>query len=152
MPYKYKRDCPVCNKPGLRYMSNHLRQVHALYGDERKKWLRRAGFSTSFKYNTSLLPVRPTHILKQTRCVGKKTSSVIKPAKTVPNLRTPLTTTPYLEFYFRHKFSLLVVGPHKVEKLILSNRFWNTTVSCTKNKRVLAFFGATINGKNVTKT
>ena len=41
----------------------------------------------------------------------KKTSSVIKPTKTVPNLRAPLTTTPYLEFYFRHKFSLLVVGP-----------------------------------------
>ncbi len=93
-------------------MSNHLRQVHALYGDERNKWLRRAGFSTSFKYNTSLLHVRPTHILKETRCVGnKKKNSVIKPTKTVPNLRAPLTTTPYLEFYFRHKFSLLVMGP-----------------------------------------
>ena len=37
MPYKHKRDCPVCDKLGLRYMSNHLRQVHHLYGDERKK-------------------------------------------------------------------------------------------------------------------
>ena len=39
MPYKHKRDCPVCDKLGLRYMSNHLRQVHHLYGDERKKCL-----------------------------------------------------------------------------------------------------------------
>ena len=46
MPYKHKRDCPVCDKPGLRYMSNHLRQVHHLYGDERKKWLGRARFTT----------------------------------------------------------------------------------------------------------
>ena len=40
MPYKHKRDCPVCDKPGLRYMSDHLRQVHHSYGDERKKWFR----------------------------------------------------------------------------------------------------------------
>jgi hypothetical protein len=38
MPYKHKRDCPLCNKPGLRYIStsDHLRQVHNLYGDQRK--------------------------------------------------------------------------------------------------------------------
>ena len=39
MPYKHKRDCPVCDKPGLRYMSDLLRQDHHLYGDERRKWL-----------------------------------------------------------------------------------------------------------------
>ena len=49
MPYKHKRDCPVRDKPGLRYTSNHyhLRQVHHLYGEERKKWLGRARFSIS---------------------------------------------------------------------------------------------------------
>ena len=30
MPYKHKRDCPVCDKPGLRYMSDHLRQKDML--------------------------------------------------------------------------------------------------------------------------
>ena len=36
---------------------------------------------------------------------------------------------------------------HKVGKPILSNKFWKTIVSCMKSKRVLAFFGTTINGK-----
>ena len=111
MPYKYTRDCPVCNKPGLRYMSNHLRQVHALYGDERKKWLGRARFSILNKHCAGVLPGRSMHSLKEMRYVRKKTSSVIKPTKTVPKVTAPLTTTPYPEFYFRHKFSLLVVGP-----------------------------------------
>ena len=47
MPYKYKRDCPICYKPGLQFISDHLRQVHHLYGDERKKWLSLAPFSQS---------------------------------------------------------------------------------------------------------
>ena len=79
MPYKHKRDCPVCNKPGIRYISDHLRQVHNLYGDERKKLLERARFST-YNHNPSLLP---THILKEMRCVRKKTSAVLKPKKSI---------------------------------------------------------------------
>ena len=53
MPYKHKRDCPVCDKPGLLYMSNHLHQVHHLYGDKRKKWLGRA--RSQFHINTALV-------------------------------------------------------------------------------------------------
>ena len=87
MPYKHKRDCPVCDKPGLRYMSDHLRQVHHSYGDERKKWLERARFSISRKHCSGSLPGRPAHTLKEMRCVCKT------------------------DFNFRHKFSLLVVGP-----------------------------------------
>ena len=30
MPYKFKRDCPVCGKPELLSLSDHLRQVHRL--------------------------------------------------------------------------------------------------------------------------
>ena len=41
--------------------------------------------------------------------------------------------------------------PHKAEKPILSNKYWNAILSCTKSKRVFAFFGTTINGKNVTE-
>ena len=62
MPYKHKRDCPVCDKPGLRYMNDHLRQVHHLYGDERKKWLGRATFSISHKHCSGSLPGRPITI------------------------------------------------------------------------------------------
>ena len=128
MPYKHKRDCPLCNKPGLRYISDHLRQVHNLYGDQRKKWLGRARFSTPHSHNSSLLPIRPAHILKEMRCVRKKTNSVLKPTKTVPKVTTSLTTKPYPEFNFRHKFSLMVVGPSQsgktyfVQQMLENNR------------------------------
>ena len=133
MPYKHKRDCPLCNKPGLRYISDHLRQVHNLYGDQRKKWLGRARFSTQHSHNSSLLPIRPAHILKEMRCVRKKTSSVLKPTKTVPKVTTSLTTKPY--------------GKQQCWK---QNKCWKTIVSCTRSREVFAFIGATINGKIVT--
>jgi hypothetical protein len=44
------------------------------------------------------------------RCVRKKTSAVLQPTKTIPRVRASLTTKPYPEFNFRHKFSLLVVA------------------------------------------
>jgi hypothetical protein len=34
MPYKHKRDCPLCNKPGLRFLIDHLRQVQNLFSFE----------------------------------------------------------------------------------------------------------------------
>ena len=30
MPSKVRKDCPVCGKPDLTYLSDHLRQVHQL--------------------------------------------------------------------------------------------------------------------------
>ena len=44
MPYKYRRDCPVYNKPELLYLSDHLSQVHNLTSEERKPWLKAALF------------------------------------------------------------------------------------------------------------
>ena len=128
MPYKHKRDCPVCDKPGLRYMSNHLRQVHHLYGDERKKWLGRATFSISHKHCSSSLPGPPTHTVEEMRCVRKKTCSVLKPTKAARKVTTSMVTKPCPEFNFRHKFSLLVVGPTQsgktyfVQQILKHNR------------------------------
>ena len=45
MPYKFKRDCPVCGKPELLSLNDHLRQVHRLKSHERKQWLKTAVFS-----------------------------------------------------------------------------------------------------------
>ena len=53
-------------------MSDHLRQVHHLYGDERKKWLGRARFSISHKHCSGSLPGRPTHTVKEMRCLQEK--------------------------------------------------------------------------------
>ena len=113
MPYKHKRDCPVCDKPGLLYMSDHLRQVlvHHLYGDEKKKWLGRARFSISHKHCSGSLPGCPTHTVEEMRCVRKITCSVRQPTKAARKVTASMLTKPCPEFIFRHKFSLLVVGP-----------------------------------------
>ena len=111
MPYKHKRDCPVCDKPGLRYMSNHLRQVHHLYGDERKKYLGRARFSISHKHCSGSLPGCPTHTVEEMRCIRKKICSARQPTKAAGKVTASMLTKPCPEFSFRHKFSLLVVGP-----------------------------------------
>ena len=57
MPYKFKRDCPVCGKPELLSLSDHLRQVHRLKSDERKQWLKAAVFPGSKSgYNIRSVP------------------------------------------------------------------------------------------------
>jgi septin family protein len=69
-------------------------------------------------------------------------------------VKASLTTKPYPEFNFRHKFSLLVVGSSQSGKTyfveqILEN---NLIVYEDRSKDVSAFFDATINGKMVTMT
>ena len=49
MTYKFKRDCPVCGKPELLSLSDHLRRVHRLKSHERKQWLKAAVLSASKK-------------------------------------------------------------------------------------------------------
>ena len=97
-------------------MSNHLCQVHHLYGDERKKWLGRARFSILYKHCSGSLPGCPTHTVEEMRCVRKKTCSVRQPTKAARKVRASMVTKPCPEFNFRHKFSLLVVGPTQSEK------------------------------------
>ena len=45
MPYKFRRDCPICYKSNLLFLANHLREVHQLTSEERKPWLKAAVFS-----------------------------------------------------------------------------------------------------------
>ena len=92
-------------------MSDHLRQVHHLYGDERKKWLGRTRFSISHKHCSGSLPGCPTHTVEEMRCIRKKTCSVRQPTKAGRKVTASMLTKPCPEFNFRHKFSLLVVGP-----------------------------------------
>ena len=49
MSYKFKRDCPLCGKPELLSLNDHLRQVHRFKSDERKQWLKAAVFPGSKK-------------------------------------------------------------------------------------------------------
>ena len=109
-------------------MSNHLRQVHHLCGDERKKWLGRARFLISHKHCSGSLPEPLTHTVEEMRCVRKKTCSVRQPTKAAREVTASMITKPYSKFNFRHKFSLLIVGPTQSGKRILSNKFWGTMV------------------------
>ena len=109
-------------------MSNHLRQVHHLYGDERKKWLGRARFSILYKHCSGSLPGCPTHTVEERRCVRKKTCSVRQPTKAARKVTASMVTKPCPEFNFRHKFSLVVVGPTQsgktyfVQEILENNR------------------------------
>ena len=98
-------------------MSNHLRQVHYLYDDEREKWLGRARFTILHKHCSGSLPGRPTHTVEEMRCVRKKTS-VRQPTKAARKVSASLLTKPCPEFNFRHKFSLLVVCPTQSGKTL----------------------------------
>jgi len=54
MPYKLKRVCPICYKPELLYLSDHLRQVHGLPSADRRSYLKKAIFSHPLSFNCEI--------------------------------------------------------------------------------------------------
>lgn len=136
MPSKYRRNCPVCNKPDLQYLSDHLRQVHNLKENERKQWLRMARFSLPKECSPLNPPLQSiTTVLRKSHGVTKKrpyqettSNPLVKSNYKQPRRELDLTTLPYPDFNFRHKFSLLVVGPsqsgktHFVQQILEKDR------------------------------
>ena len=156
MQRRFRWTCPVCGRPDLKNISTHLLQVYGLSSEERKPYLKQATVS-SWQPHIERSP----HITMSNMNVEKpgqkrvKQSEHSSPAKgpRIAARMTSLANKSCPEFNFRHKFSLLIVGPTlSGKKYILSNKFKNTIVSCMKIKRVFAFFCTTINGKNVTKS
>lgn len=95
MPYKHKRDCPICNKPNLQYISDHLRQVHKLYGNERKEYLKKAIFSrqkedspSSCKAIPSKRAVPKSSVISESNVTKKKASTSNKNPDTKPDFFT----------------------------------------------------------------
>ena len=137
MAPKFKRECPICHKPELLYLSDHLSQVHQLSSEERKPWLKAAVFSNA-KTAPFMMPLpfwnmqqQPTKGLNspftqpQAQTLSGTPRKVEKPSARVPN--RCLETTLYPDFKFNHMFSMLVVGPsqcgktHFVEKILTEN-------------------------------
>ena len=86
------------------------------------------------------------------RCVRKKTCSVRQPTKAARKVTaSSMITKPCPEFNFRHKFSLLVVGPTQSGKTYFVPQILENNRTVYEEIRVFAFFGTTINGKNVMK-
>ena len=44
MPYSYTRVCPICQKVGVKNLSQHLRFAHKLSSEERKSYLKSAQY------------------------------------------------------------------------------------------------------------
>lgn len=88
MPYPYRRICPICGKPDLLKLSEHLRQVHFLSCNERQSYLKKALFSTPFSHGTSSAPI-PSLVLRN-NCMETKA---------------------YPNFKFKHPCMMMVVGP-----------------------------------------
>ena len=164
MPYKFKRNCPVCRKPDLLYLSDHLRQVYQLQAHERKQWLSAAiftGFNRAVgKMQGNLhypleLPKKRIYKIqefdnKSPSAPRKRPISVKETPTPVSTVRRPklthgvtLTTEAYPEFMFRHKFSPLVVGPTQcgktffVEQILTKDRILYET---EKPRRILWYY------------
>lgn len=129
MPKKFRRDCPICYKPGLLYLSDHLRQVHHLTSEEREPWIKATVFShqvTSYMRPNIVLSWVPQglsyttpHILPhgippQPPSIKLQQQPPLKVAKTQAS--HCLETKAYSEFQFNHLFSMLVVGPTQCGK------------------------------------
>ena len=121
MQRRFRRTCPVCGRPDLKNISTHILQVHGLSSEERNPFLKQAKVS-SWQASCSS-PSANTEKPKKKRA---RQDEYLPPAKKprVVRATASLPSKSYPDFNFRHKFSLLVVGPtDKVEKPILSNKF-----------------------------
>ena len=85
------------------------------------------------------------------RCVRKKTYSVRQPTKAARKVTASTLTKPCPEFNFRHKFSLLVVGPTQSGKTYFVQQILKHNRIVYEEQKSIRIFGTTINGKNVTK-
>ena len=137
MPYRNRRNCPICCKSGLLSLSHHLAQVHQLSSEERKPWLKSAIFSSA--KSTGLPYMAPYPFWGMPPPPWSHTPQPLKPVrqalKTEPKQRKVtkletancLETSPYPDFKFNHMFSMLVVGPSQcgktsfVEQLLKKN-------------------------------
>ena len=103
MPYKYKRVCPICQRPNVIHMSSNLVMVHRLSATERSPYLKQAVLCPSEPITRPTLAKHKKHRIypKQSR----NSSTQFKPHGRNTNQSI------YKDFRFGHKFSLMVVGP-----------------------------------------
>ena len=113
MQRRFRRTCPVCGRPDLKNISTHLLQVHGLSSEERKPYLKQAQVSSwQPRVERSYMNVEKP---EQKRAKQSEHPPPAKRPRTAART-TSLVTKPCPEFNFRHKFSLLVVGPTQSAK------------------------------------
>ena len=159
MPYKHRRNCPLCCKPNLLYLANHLSQVHGLTSEERQPWLKSAMFSNN---NSPALPSIPPFPFWS---LPYQAMSMNQPQPTKPRMKNQpqttrlckkqtkvwLDTKAYPEFKFNHMFSMLVVGPSQSGKTYFVEELLTNHVSTTQTKSQEKFIGFIISGNLATQ-
>ena len=155
MPRRFPRTCPVCGRPHLKNLSTHLLKVHELSSEERRPYLKQAKVSSwqlhvdnPYNMTMSYMNIGKPREKRVNKVIIHHPQRDQKQRDERPRL-WPQNPARNSTFAINSHFWLWV--PHKAGKHILSNKFWETIVSCMKSKRVLAFC-TTINGKNVTKS
>ena len=112
MPYKYKRVCPICQRPWVVNLSGHLEMVHDLSANERADYLTCAILCASTPSVHARVPITTlTAKLKNSR--QRHDRRVVQLCQKSLN-KTPtidMLPEPYPNFRLRHKFSMMVVGP-----------------------------------------
>ena len=112
MQRRFRRICSVCGRPDLKNISTHLLQVHGLSSEERKPYLKQAQVS-SWQPRIERSP----HMTMSYMNVEKPGQKRVKQSEHSPPAKRPRTAARTTSLatkscpVFRHKFSLLVVGP-----------------------------------------
>ena len=123
MSGRSRRNCPICLKENLLYLSHHLAQVHNLSSAERQPWLKSATYSPTKSTGLPFMSPYPFWGMPQ------YTMNAPFPPPNMPQSMKPKQSKPgkvqtsqclekqsYPEFKFHHTFSMLVVGPTQCGK------------------------------------
>ena len=137
MQRRFRRTCPLCGRPDLKNISTHLLQVHGLQSKERKPYLKQAKVSLWQPY-IDKSPYMNSEKQGE-KHVSRRAYSL--PTKKPKTAQASLTTKPYPEFNFRHKFSLLVVGPSQSGKTYFVQQILeNNRIVYDEQKRIRIFW------------
>ena len=123
MSGRSRRNCPICLKENLLYLSHHLAQVHNLSSAERQPWLKSATYSPTKSTGLPFMSPYPFWGMPQYTMNAPfpppNMPQSMKPKQSKPGkVQTSqcLEKQPYPEFKFHHTFSMLVVGPTQCGK------------------------------------
>ena len=125
MPRRFPRTCPICGRPHLKNLSTHLIKVHGLSPEERKPHLKQAQVSS---WQVARQPPSANAEKPREKRVSQWEHSPPAKRPRTAARTTSLATKSCPEFSFRHKFSLLVVGPTQsgktyfVQQILENNR------------------------------
>lgn len=127
---RFKRICPICGKGNLQFIPQHLEQVHTLSSIERKPYLAIAKFE-GIKVYRNEPSIQKIKLVTRDKGVTKHRTSKSTGKKTLKPIKKRVNETwqqhPYPNFWFKHPFSLMIVGPTSCGKTYLVRQLLEST-------------------------